>query len=687
MSSKQKQKNNGDQFILFEPESTWKEPTELPFIPKGVPIALDTETKDDGLNNNRGPGWVFNDGWVAGFSLAWKVNRELKAIYLPLRHPDSRNWPIDEAMKWLQMVIDNSSKIYFQNAPYDIGWLSTDGITVPEEKIEDTQGMAVMVDENRPMGTYNLDALCKWRGIPGKNEEQLREAAAAYGVDPKAELWKLPARHVGVYGEDDAKATYLLGEDLETEIHSQELTDAYRLEMDLVPMVMAMRRRGIRVDEDAADQRMSDLRLMRDKVLAEIARNLGWRHFTMEEANSPGTLERAFDAEGVLYPKTPKTKRGSFKNDWMDGHEHWLPNLVTKARKLNDMAEKFIGTYILDAVERGRVHAEVHQLRSDDGGTRSYRLSYSNPPLQQMPARDPELAPLIRSIFLPELDTLWASGDYSQQEPRMAVHFAALCRCSGADTAVAYYLNNPAADFHDMVAELTGVPRKKAKIINLGLMYGMGIFKLAISLGVTVDEAKDMVAQYHERMPFVKSLNEFCSRRANTRGYIRLLDGARCRFNTYEPAYREDDEEYKAPMSHPEALEAWPGRRLKRAYTHKSMNRLIQGSAARQTKMAMREAYRQKLLPLIQMHDELGAPISSAQDGKRFAEIMRDIVQLKVPMKVDLQYGWNWGQASQEVEEYKKADLLSFDEVFKNKGRTNKEIFEMRKDPMVLEAA
>lgn len=678
-----KQKNNGDQFILFEPDSEWTEPTELPVIPRGLEVAIDTETRDDGLSNNRGPGWVFNDGYMVGFSVAWRVNRELHCIYIPLRHPDSKNWPIDEAIKWLKKVIEDAERIVFQNGAYDMGWLSTEGVYIPDDKIEDTHAMAVMVDENRL--SYKLDALCTWRGVRGKDEQKLREAAAAFGVDPKAELWKLPARHVGGYGAQDAASTLELYESLREEILSQGLEEAYRLEMDLLPMVMAMRKRGIRIDEDQADITMQQLRLERDKTLSAVARNLGWSTFTMDHALSPVSLEQAFDQEQVPYTRTPKTKKGSFKSDWMNGHDHWLPSLVSKARKLNDLSEKFIGTYILDAIHLGRVHAEVHQLRDDDSGTRSYRLSYSNPPLQQMPARD-AMAWLIRSIFLPERDTLWASGDYSQQEPRMAVHFAALADCTGADTAVSYYLNNPDADFHDMVAELTGVPRKKAKIINLGLMYGMGIFKLAISLGVTMDEAKDMVAQYNERMPFIKSLTEFCTRRANTRGYIRLLDGARSRFDMYEPAYREDDEIYKAPMPHAEALVAWEGKRLRRAFTHKSMNRLIQGSAARQTKKAMREAYRAGLLPLIQMHDELGTPISNAADGKRFAEIMRDVVTLKVPMKVDLQYGWNWGQASQEVDIYKKADLLSFKEVFENKGKTNKEIFEMRPNPMVLAA-
>jgi len=667
-----------DQLILFEPETKWQEPKDYPTIPRGIPVALDTETKDV-LLKKRGPGWVFNDEdfYVAGFSLAWKVNNEVKSTYIPVRHPDSRNFPSDEAFRWLQSVLDNAKRVYFQNRSYDEGGLSTEDVQIPSDKADDTHAMAVLLDENRL--SYSLDAICRWRGVPGKDEDALREAAAAFGIDPKAEMYKLPARHVGGYAEQDAVSTLLAAEDMLGEIHAQDLTAAYRLECDLVPMVLAMRKRGIPIDENAADGTMAQLRAKRDEILNELARNLGWGQFTMEHANSPGSLERAFQQEQVPYTKTPKTQKGSFQSDWMEKHEHWLPRLVASAREYNNMSEKFIGGYLLGSTHFGRIHAEVHQLRDDDGGTRSFRFSYSNPPLQQMPGRDPVLSPLVRGIFLPELDTLWASGDYSQQEPRLAVHFSALCELEGSTAAVDYYMNNPDADFHTMVAELTGIERKKAKIINLGLMYGMGLFKLAVSLGIPIDEAKEIVAQYHIRMPFVKKLAEFCSRRANNRGYIRLLDGARCRFDMYELAWRDEESEYKPPMPIEQARVQWPGQRLRRAFTHKAMNRLIQGSAARQTKLAMLACYRAGILPALQMHDELCAPIGDAKTGTLFAEIMRDVVHLKVPMKVDLQYGWNWGQASQEIEEYKKAEPLSFEEVRRNRGKGNREIFEMRK--------
>jgi DNA polymerase I-like protein with 3'-5' exonuclease and polymerase domains len=669
-----KPKLNSDQLPLFEPPTSWREPTSLPDPPRGGVVAIDTEDRDNGLSTGRGPGWVFRDGHLAGVSVAWRAGTEMQSIYVPLRHPDSANMDLEQTARWLTAVMDGADTIVFQNAPFDIGWLSTDGIEVPFEKIEDIHAMAVMLDENQL--SYSLDAICRSVGVPGKDERLLREAAAAFGCDPKAELWKLPARHVGEYAEQDAVSTLMSWELMCERIDEEGLREAYQLEMDLIPMIMAMRRRGIRINESRAESTMEQLRKQRDEVLDQIARQLAWPSFTMDHANSPGHLERAFDQEQVGYLRTPKTKRGSFKSDWMKDNEHWLPSGVAQARALNDMSEKFIGTYILDAIHVGRVHAEVHQLRDDNGGTRSYRLSYSNPPLQQMPARDPILAPLVRSIFESERDTLWGSADYSQQEPRMAVHFAAICKLRGSAAAVEYYRDNPGADFHQMVSDLTGVPRKQAKIINLGLMYGMGMAKLAASLGVSIEEAKRIVEQYNARMPFVESLADFCTKRATKRGFIRLLDGARCRFDQWEPSWREADEEYHPPCSRARAEEVWPGRRLRRAFTHKAMNRLVQGSSARQTKLAMRECWRQGILPMIQMHDELGFPIGDAETGRRAAEIMRDIVQLSVPMSVDMQYGWHWGQASQEPP--KGTEPATFDEVWENPDLTNADIYKMR---------
>lgn len=658
-----------NQLPLFEPHSDWQAPERLPVVPDNVILAVDTETRDDGLNQKRGPGWVFNAGYICGVSVAW----DDQAYYIPVRHPDSPNFPTEEVFSWLDDAMRRAKVVVFHNEAYDRGWLSTEHVVVPEGKTDDTYVMAVMCDENRM--SYSLDACCKWRGVPGKDESLLREAAATFGVDAKSEMWKLPARHVGPYATQDAVATLHLRQNLIKEIDRQGLGEAYRLEMDLIPMVMEMRRRGIRVNEDTAERIQRDLRAQRDSMLEEIRGFLGWRSISMDDLLSPRSLERAFDQEGIQYPKTPKTGRGSFKSDWMSASNEWLPKAVVWARQHNDMAEKFIGTYILDSIHNGRIHAEVHQLRDDDGGTRSYRFSYSNPPLQQIPARG-DLGILIRSIFEAERGQLWLSSDYSQQEPRLAVHFASLCNLRGSDRAVDYYANHPDPDFHTMVAELTGVPRKRAKIINLGLMYGMGLKKLAESLGVSEEEAKEILTVYHSRMPFVQALTEFCAQRANVRGFIRLLDGARSHFDDWEGSHNRGMH-YKAPRSLEAARAAWPGQSLRRAFTHKAMNRLIQGSAARQTKLAMRACWREGIVPLIQLHDELGSSVGSQREVDHICSLMRDVVPLRVPMKVDGALGFTWGAAS--IEAPKGVEPPTFEEVMQfGPSGTMEQILEAR---------
>lgn len=645
-----------DQLLLITPPSDWSPPTRLPDIPTGSELGVDTETRDDGLASESGPGWVMGLGHIVGFSVAWRGPGGRGVAYVPLRHPDTQNWDVGEAMRWLQDAMDRARRVVFHNRQYDEGWLSTERVTVREDA-DDTQAAAVLLDEN--WDAYNLDVCCRRAGVAGKNETALREAAAAYGMDPKKDLWRLPARYVGPYAEDDARATLELWDVLWPQLVEQGLEEAYRLEIDLVPMALAMRRRGIRIDESAAERVQRDLRQRRQRVLDDLKDRLGVRRApTMEELTSGKQLSPIFDSQGLSYPKTPTTKVGSFKKEWLEAQDHWLPQLVLQARALDNMADKFIGQYILPSLHVGRVHAEIHMLRDEEGGTRSYRLSYSNPPLQQMPARDPELAPLIRGIFLPERDTLWGAADYSQQEPRLAVHLASICRIAGAADAVEYYLRDPSADFHQMVSDLTGLSRSQAKIINLGLMYGMGLAKLARSLRVTIEEAQAIIEQYHARMPWVKGLTEFCEARAKVRGHIRLLDGARCRFDHWEPWGNGRDTKYAAPMRHAEALAAledphhawYRAGRLRRADTRKAMNRAVQGGAARQTKMAMRDCWREGIVPLLSMHDELDFSIENPRIGARVEEIMKEAVQLRVPMKVDLQYGRTWGEAATEYE-------------------------------------
>jgi DNA polymerase I-like protein with 3'-5' exonuclease and polymerase domains len=676
------------QIPMFLPDSDWTEPTSLPVVPSGVDLAVDVETRDNGLANDRGPGWATRDGHICGVSVAWGGEKH----YIPIRHPDSVNQDPEQTMGWLQDAIDRSRRVITHGGQYDPGWLRTESVTIPSARHDDTMYQATMLDENQLK--YSLEMCCRRAGVPGKDEAKLREAAAAFGCDPKIDMWRMPARYVGGYAAQDPRATLDLYNVQAPRIEEEKLTEAYRLEMDLVPMFVEMRTRGIRVNEDTAARVQRQMRERCGATLREMKDKLGWRReVSVKDINSPNTLMRMFDEQSVEYPRLPPTdamrKKGietgnpSFKSDWMEESEHWLPQLVVQARKLNDLDTKFIGNYILGSVHLGRIHAEIHQLRDDDGGTRSYRLSYSNPPLQQAPARS-EDGRLIRTIF--EAEGLWGSADMSQQEPRIAVHLAAAIsetkygREMGmegvADDAVRYYCDDPNADFHSMVAEITGIPRKKAKIINLALMYAMGIRKMATRLGISFQEAVVMVEQYHERLPFVSKLAKLCEVLAQTRGYIRLLDGARCRFDLWEPRWSEKGSARALALPYAAALEKW-GPSIKRAGVHKAMNRAVQGGAARQTKRAMLDCYNEGIIPLIQMHDELGIDTDSQATLDKVSKIMENSVKLKIPMKVDQAIGWNWGQASIELD--KGVRPISYDEMMKYPRETSiQEILQRR---------
>jgi DNA polymerase I-like protein with 3'-5' exonuclease and polymerase domains len=418
----------------------------------------------------------------------------------------------------------------------------------------------------------------------------------------------------------------------------------------------------------------------RDEALAELARQAGGR-WTMTDARSNQRLEPVFNRHGVPFPRTAPTEvyadgQASFQGDWMRGYEgqaQWLPRLVYAARKYDDLSSKFMRNYILGYAHRGRIHPTVNQYRTEGGGTRSHRVSYSDPPLQQMPSRDDETAPLIRSCFLPEPGELWCACDYSQQEFRLIVHYAELMKKDRADEAGAAYRNNPATDFHDMVAEMTGLPRRRAKDVNFAVAFSAGVGRFADMTGLTREQAQEIMGQYDEKMPFVKQLGQACSALALRRGYIRLIDGARCHFDDWEPGWRDAKKESDwlratqsgalgvMPCRYDEALRRtrdedhpWGRSALRRAYGHKAMNRLIQGSAARQTKRAMLLMYREGIVPRLQMHDEVSASCSSKKQGDMIAEMMREAHTLLVPMKVDEEWGITWGAAAQRKDANKQ---------------------------------
>ena len=649
----------GFQEPLFLPESTWRRPAELPDLRRTPRLALDTEGRDQGLAGGRGPGWAIGAAEVTGYSVAWDGG----ANYFPVRDPDTDNFDPENVARWVEDHRRAGVEFVFHNSNYDIGVLIREGLEPKDwTKIHDTMNAEALIDETQY--TYNLDAICARRGIPGKDERSLLEVGAAFGFtkkkDIKSNLWRFPARHKAPYAIADAVATLALWDDQQKDLEEQELWEAYQLEMDIVPMVVEMRRRGIKVNLERAEQERLYCLSVRDRVFADLRDRIGEK-VGMEEIGRNKWMERIFSvhAPQIEIPRTAPSKnfpdgQASFtagSTGWMPKNPHWLCQLIVKADKYNNAAQKFLQGYIIDYAHRGRLHASINQLLGEDDsgalqGTRTFRFSYSDPPLQQMTSRDSDLAPRIRGVFEAELRKMWTAADYSQQEYRLIVHFAYLLECTKADVAAQRYIEDPKTDYHSMVADLTGLERKPAKDTNFAKSYGAGIKKFAAMINKSEEEAAEIMGQYGREMPFVKELNDICQRLASERGYIRLLDGARSHFNRWELAWRPRGAPPISWASAEEARAANPGKRIKRADTKDAMNRLIQGSAARQTKKAMRAIWRAGYCPLLQMHDELDFELTSPEQGEEIREIMRTVHPLLVPMLVDIEYGPNWGRAA-----------------------------------------
>jgi DNA polymerase I-like protein with 3'-5' exonuclease and polymerase domains len=453
--------------------------------------------------------------------------------------------------------------------------------------------------------------------------------------------------YVGHYAETDAVLTLELWNYFIGKLSEEDLWTVHGLETDLLPCLVEMTLRGVRVDMDGVEKTKQYL-LKEEKIALDKIKHITGVGVEIWAAQS---LSKAFDKVGLSYPKTEKGSP-SFTKAFLLENTHKLPQLVVRARELNKTNGTFITTIQKHVAHDGRIHSHINQIRSDDGGTVSGRISMNNPNLQQIPARNQELGPMIRKLFLPEEGEQWASIDYSQQEPRILVHYASVygkARKAGAlprvEEFVEKYTNDPDMDFHTMVAEMADIPRKQAKTINLAMMYGMGVTKLSAQLDITEDEAKKLTQQYHEKVPFVKRLMLGVSERlnqGNSQGSIRSLKGRKCRFDLWEP----DGFGMKKAMKYEEAVVHYGNTtRLKRAYTYKALNRLIQASAADMTKQAMVNLYKEGLVPLIQIHDEIAISVKTKEKAKFIAKIMEDAISLDVPMKTDIEIGDSWGTA------------------------------------------
>jgi DNA polymerase I-like protein with 3'-5' exonuclease and polymerase domains len=609
----------------FEAQTEWVKPTEFPDLRQVDEIAIDLETKDPDLIK-KGSGAIIGNGEVIGIAVATKHYKG----YFPIAHEGGGNMDKVKVLEWLKDILASTSTKIFHNAMYDVCWLKKMGFKINGD-IVCTMIAAAVTDENR--FRYDLNSL-SWRYLGyGKNERALTEAAEEWGINPKSEMYKLPSMHVGSYAERDAEVTFGLWQEMKKEIINQDLENIFDLETELFPCLVDMRFKGVRVDIEKAHAMKTEFKKAEQELLHKIKgeTNIDTQIWAAR------SVANVFDVLKIEYPRTEKTEAPSFTKNFLQEHKHPVVNMIAQAREINKAHTTFIDS-ILRYEHKGRIHAEINQLRNAGGGTVTGRFSYQNPNLQQIPARNKDLGPKIRSLFIPEEGCKWGCFDYNQQEPRLVVHYASLYKLPSVYEVVDSYKDDSTSDFHQTVADMAEIPRSQAKTINLGLFYGMGKGKLQAELGVTKEKAADLFNTYHGKVPFVKQLMEKASNRAQDRGQIRTLLGRLCRFHLWEP---NSFGMHKA-MPHEEALaEHGPG--IKRAYTYKALNKLIQGSAADMTKKSMLDLYKEGIIPHIQIHDELDLSIRGDDEVKKIIEIMENAVTLEVPNKVDYEFGANWG--------------------------------------------
>lgn len=593
-------------------------------------IVLDTETKDQGLQNDKGPGWAFdNGGKIVGIAIKGGNFNE----YIPVGHAQGHNEDPDRIFAWLNHVLSFEDQLKIMaNAPYDLGWLRRSGVTV-KGRVEDVLVQGAICNEN--LFSYSLQNLGKHFVGPEavKAEDGLLEACKELGFkvtkdNPvQSHLWKLSGDLVRPYGLQDINLTEQLWFKTSKIIELEELEEVHDLETELIPLLLEMRWRGVRVDLDRAERNRIEFNSKRDAALDKIKQITGISVSPTDDK----ALAKALETQGIIVEKTEKTSKPQINSQALLKLNNELANAVVDCRKYEHASNTFVQGMIFDHEHKGRIHASLNSVKGERGGTVSGRFSSTDPNLQQIPKRDEDIGPKVRQMFLPEEGEEMCDIDYSAQEPRWTAEFAMRACVPGGREVAEQYLNNPKTDYHQFTADLAGITRKQAKPINLGLAYGMGEAKLCHGLGlptiwiqgrngmleVAGPEGKAILAKYHAGVPFIKPLTKMCSDQAKKKGYVKTVLGRRCRF----------------PVINGQLFG-----------THKALNRVIQGSAADQTKMAMLKMWKRGIVPLLSIHDELIFSVKERSEAGILSEIMQTAIPAKVPFIGEPAFGPNLGE-------------------------------------------
>lgn len=580
--------------------------------------------------------------------LADPINATVSSAYFDIRINK-------QAYQVLRKLAPSLRHVVNHNIKFDAHMLANDKVMLPISRCDCSMIRACLIDEH--LKSYSLDSLSERYLKQNKESEIYTELAKLFGGKATRgvqmqNLHRAPASVVEPYARRDAELALRLWAWQENEISKQDLRGVWALERDLFPHIFKTERQGIRVDLDVAQITAEKLSVQIERQQRDLDKLAGFS----VNPNPSDSIMRLFKPEkrddGHFYAidgtRLEKTDGGkpSINADALERMVHPAAGMILKTRKMIKTRDTFINGHIIGHAHKGRVHPNINQTKGDDGGTGTGRLSYTQPALQQIPSRDKETAAMVRPIFLPEEGHGWTYGDLDQHELRIFHHYV------NNPLIVNSYRENPNLDGHQIVADLTNLPRNapksggaNAKQINLGMVFNMGGGELADKMGLPFTwenfkdgrgeiheykkagpEAQAIMDQYYAMVPGVKEIASRARTIAKSRGYVKTLMGRHIRF---------------------------PGG----MFTHKASGLVYQGTSADLNKdnIIRLSEYLQSECPegrfLLNVHDEYSISLPLDCDWKKHCTQMRDVIQhrpeIRVPLRIDFsELAPNWWEAT-----------------------------------------
>lgn len=617
----------------------------------------------------------------------------------------------NQVQECLDLISNPDIDTIWHNCLFDTGWFYIKYGVMPRGVIHDTMTRASLIDEYQPL---NLDDCCKRLGLPGKNKKETIEAwfedwqtvmkgcakglkkgmitddnqvfnvddsqayrlsdseleALATGTYKKSVwdnaliLWSEAPdfkQKMMEYNSQDCKATYHLFKAQEKQM--QSLEGVYELECKLIPILLRMKKTGIRFDEKRASTLIEKVASKRGQIEQQLINVYG---ITGEMINSSKQLGARLNEMGIHSPVRTKTGNESWGADAIVRIHHPVVPMIEEFKNYDAILHKFLLGSLTSSVVNGRIHCTFLPMLREEGGTVTGRFSCRNPNLQQIPARNKghgeDFSQDMRSLFLPEEGQMLAAMDYSQIEAVLLAHFA-----KGQQAEWFREQMRAGTDLHNIVMDMTGITyRPVVKTFNYGCIYGMG-WKTAMVKNYTLFErlakeenedietfTKDLYNNYHAKFPVVKDTMEWAQRVAKSQGYIDTMGGRRL----HKPKSQYDPVTCKI-----------------NDFLYKMLNKLIQGTAADILKTALVNADNEGLYDVLTLHllvhDEQVNSVPFTKEGTEAAVRLQQIMsetfreQLLVPIKAECELGPNWGYWSGDI--YEQMKQGNFDPEFFNK--------------------